>query len=112
VPLFQQSLDPAQVYWLAASFELKLGVSAAWESQRSQEALIKTLKPSKMNRLQRSLVNGRVPTVAKDSTAKVSNFLTNTLKAMDAYLQDHVDAHDHWKVGFSHIVPVTYLPRT
>lgn len=102
MPLIQQSLEPAQVYWLAACFELKLTVAAAWESLRSQEAVVETLKPSKMNRFQRSLVSGRVSAVAKDSTVKVSNFLLNALKALDMHLQEHIDSRDHWKVGFFH----------
>jgi midasin len=95
VPLLQESSNP---YWLAAIFELKLGIYAAIEAQKSQESGIKALKPSKMNRLQRSLVHGRVPAVAKDSTVRASNFLTTTVKALDAYLHDHIRAGETWQL--------------
>jgi hypothetical protein len=44
------------------------------------------LRPSQMNRLQRSMVSKRVASVAKDSTASAAAFLNETLTAFDAYL--------------------------
>jgi len=67
------------------------------EVQGSQETGLETLKPSKMNRLQRSLVRGRVPAVAKDSTVNVSTFLSNCLVVLKSYLQSNVDSSEHWK---------------
>jgi hypothetical protein len=65
----------------------------------SQQAdILKTLKPSKMNRLQRSLMSGRVPAVANDSTVHASNFLSNTIDVLRRFLSDHVEVDD-WKVS-------------
>lgn len=105
VPFLQQTSDPAQVYWLATCFEIKLGIAKALEAHRSQEAVLETIKPSGMNRLQRSLISGRVSSVSKDTTVRVSNFLANTIKAMEAYLQDHVEADDNWKVSGTPLLP-------
>jgi hypothetical protein len=99
IPLLQQTSNYTQVYWLAACFELKLDIAKALDAQQSQEAIIDTLKPSKMNRLQRSLVSSRVPAVAKDSTVRISEFLKSTLKAIAMYLQNHVQANEDWKVS-------------
>ena len=67
------------------------------EAQTSQGRGVESLKPSKMNRLQRSLVHGRVPAVAKDSTVRASHFLFNTLKTLDTYLHDHINAVETWQ---------------
>lgn len=65
----------------------------------SQQAdILKTLKPSRMNRLQRSLISARVPAVASDSTVRASNFLSNTIGALRMFLSDHVEVDD-WKVS-------------
>lgn len=102
MPLLQQNSDPDQVYWLALCFEMKLAISKAWEAQKGQEAVLETIKPSRMNRLQRSLVSGRVPTVAKDSTVRVGEFLVNTLKSLDLYLQDNVTEVENWEVSIAY----------
>ncbi|TVY40595.1 Midasin [Lachnellula occidentalis] len=95
VPLLQQSGN--QVFWLAVCFEALLEVAAAMEAQIGQETGIDALKPSKMNRLQRSLVRGRVPAVAKDSTVNISTFLAHCLAALKSYLQNNIAGGD-WKV--------------
>jgi midasin len=74
-------------------------VNAAIEAQRSQEVGLDSLKPSKMNRLQRSLVSGRVSAVAKDSTVQAAKFLTWTLDAFKQYLEQNVQVREGWKVG-------------
>lgn len=80
---------------------MKLGISKAWEAHRSQECVIETIKPSRMNRLQRSLVSGKVQAVAKDSTVRVSDFLVNTLRALDVHLQEHVAVTADWEVSIT-----------
>ena len=87
------------MFWFAVLFELKLAISAAKAIQQIQEVGLDSLKPSKMNRLQRSLVSGRVAAVAKDSTVRVSNFLTYTLKMLKIYLEENLQADKHWKVS-------------
>ena len=72
------------------------------EAQQSQEFGLDSLKPSRMNRLQRSLISGRVSAVAKDSTVRASNFLTSTLNAFKEYLEQTVQVGEHWSVGIPH----------
>lgn len=95
VPLLQQSSN--QVYWLGACFELLIEISSAMEEQNTQEVGIETLKPSKMNRLQRSLVRKRIPAVAKDSTVSVASFLDNCLASLKSYLQRSFQGNEDWK---------------
>ena len=87
------------MFWFGALFELKLAVSAAIAAQQTQELGLDRLKPSKMNRLQRSLVRGRVSAVANDSTVRVSKFLTYTLLTLKTYLEDNFQADEPWMVS-------------
>ncbi len=73
-------------------------ISAARHAEAAQQSQIDILKPSKMNRLQRSLVRKRVPAVAKDSTVNVSDFLSNTLQALELCLRSDTNAHTDWKI--------------
>ncbi|KAE9368077.1 P-loop containing nucleoside triphosphate hydrolase protein, partial [Stipitochalara longipes BDJ] len=98
VPLLLQSDDSERVFWLGSVFDLMFEISSARLSETCQQAQIETLKPSNMNRLQRSLVRERVPAVAKDSTVKISHFLGSTLQAVEWYLQSQTNAHPlNWK---------------
>jgi midasin len=98
VPLLLQSDNSDHVFWLGAVFDLMVEISAARKAEIGQQEQIETLKPSKMNRLQRSLVRGRVPAVAKDSTANISDFLKTSLRALEVYVQGHTDARSDWKI--------------
>ncbi|KAL3419302.1 denitrification regulatory protein NirQ (ATPase) [Phlyctema vagabunda] len=93
----QQSSENDQVYWLAACFEFKLDLLAAAEALQSQKVDIESLRASEMNRFQRSLVSGRVPAVAKDSTVRIANFLWNVLQHFNQYLQINCEASSSWK---------------
>ncbi|KAM0175322.1 hypothetical protein ACHAPF_005582 [Botrytis cinerea] len=97
VPLLQSTSNELQVHWIAACLEYKLQIAAALEAHQEQESVIQTLKPSQMNRLQRSMVSDRVASVAKDSTLRVSHFLMHTLQSINSYLNAHVTANDHCK---------------
>ncbi|KAF7879819.1 uncharacterized protein EAF02_007989 [Botrytis sinoallii] len=97
VPLLQSTSNESQVYWIAACLEYKLQIAAALEAHQEQESVIQTLKPSQMNRLQRSMVSDRVASVAKDSTLRVSHFLMHTLQSINSYLNIHVKANDSCK---------------
>lgn len=92
-------LDPSgdQVNWLAACFEFLIEIAAAMDLQTSQADELETLKPSKMNRFQRSLVRGRVPAVAKDSTANLAVFLSNFLMVLRSYLESNLNSNGYWK---------------
>jgi midasin len=96
VPLLQQSGN--DVYWLATCFEFLIEISVAMDVQSGQATGVETLKPSKMNRLQRSLVRGRVPAVAKDSTVNVCTFLTNCLTVLKSYVQCNAAGSSNWKI--------------
>ncbi|KAH7416678.1 hypothetical protein BKA64DRAFT_566614, partial [Cadophora sp. MPI-SDFR-AT-0126] len=98
VALSAKTSDAEYAYWLGAVFDLILEINAASKARFAQEVDLEALKPSKMNRLQRSLVKGRVSAVTKDSTVNVSAFLQNTLMALAAYLQSHTGSNDSWKV--------------
>lgn len=98
MPLLQSTSDESQVYWIAACLEYKLQIAAASEACEEQEFVIQTLKPSQMNRLQRSMVSDRVASVAKDSTVRVWNFLEHTLNSLNLYLNYNVMKNAHWKV--------------
>lgn len=100
MPLLQSTSNELQVHWIAACLEYKLQIAAALEAHQEQESVIQTLKPSQMNRLQRSMVSDRVASVAKDSTLRVSHFLMHTLQSINSYLNTHVTAIDHCKVSF------------
>lgn len=69
----------------------------AQNAQSSQAVLINTLKPSKMNRLQRSLVKDRVPAVARDSTVNISSFLTSLLAILKGYTKSNARQDAQWK---------------
>jgi midasin len=69
------------------------------KAQQSQAMGLDNMKPSKMNRLQRSLVSGRVSAVAKDSTVRISQFLSYTLGIFKTYLEQNVDVRQHWKAN-------------
>ncbi|KAM3068057.1 AAA ATPase midasin [Clarireedia jacksonii] len=97
VPLLEYSTSPAQVYWLAACLELKLQIAAALEAHKQQETAVTGLKPSQMNRLQRSIVSDRVASVATDSTVKASPFLLHTLKLLNTHLNTSINRLDNWE---------------
>lgn len=97
VPLLVLSQGSEQVYWLAAVFELLIDITTAFNAQNSQSTTIEMLKPSKMNRFQRSLVKSRVSAVTKDSTTNVASFLANVLDILKQYLQAHPEKNQNWK---------------
>ncbi|CZT51110.1 related to midasin (AAA ATPase) [Rhynchosporium secalis] len=98
VPLLAKSISPDHAFWLGAVFELIIDISTASKAHSTQENGLEALKPSKMNRLQRSLVGGRVAAVTKDSTINISEFLRDTLIALSAYLQCHTGSIETWKI--------------
>ncbi len=87
-----------QSHWLANVMELKVEVLENRDMAQKQANDLATLKPSQMNRLQRSMVRDRVPAVAKDSTASVASFLDWILTMVNAHLQEPKAAAAGWKV--------------
>jgi hypothetical protein len=99
VPLSQQALGTNLAYWLGTLLELKLQVLEGRDVNEEQAMQLSTLKPSQLNRLQRSMVRDRVPVVAKDSTVSVASFLRETLDGLNRHLQDTVDRSSDWRVN-------------
>ncbi|KAG9243517.1 hypothetical protein BJ878DRAFT_583161 [Calycina marina] len=96
VSLLQKSTDSSQVHWLAAVFDMKVEINKALEGQRSQGAVAGNLKASAMNRLQLSINSDRLPNHSNDSTVRVSNFLSSTLRALDVCLQNSLAGSNNW----------------
>ena len=67
------------------------------ECYKAQESSLELIKPSKMNRLQRSMIKDRVSSVAKDSTVNMCTFLTTTLEKVVSYLQATTGPIAPWK---------------
>lgn len=103
MPLLQSTSNETKVYWVAACLEYKLQIAAALVAHQEQGSVIQTLKPSQMNRLQRSIVSDRAASVAKDSTVRVSSFLMQTLNSINSYLNAQIMNSDHWKVSAQEI---------
>ncbi|KAF8853024.1 midasin [Acephala macrosclerotiorum] len=98
VPLISKSQNSEHIFWLGAVFESLLQIFEAVQAQNDQNARLEVLKPSKMNRLQRSLIKDRVSAMFKDSTVNVSNFLAGMITALRTCLQDIPGGVEHWKV--------------
>ncbi|PBP16626.1 ATPase [Diplocarpon rosae] len=97
VSLLSRTSNSEEALWLGAVFDLFVDLNMAFQAYTSQETVLHTMKPSKMNRLQRSLVRARVPAVTKDSTLNISTFLYTTAKALGTYLQTHMGFNTGWK---------------
>jgi hypothetical protein len=88
--------------------ELNLDLRAASEALQDQSKALETLKPSQMNRLQRSMVRGRLPALAKDSTTHVTSFLAYVIDTVRSYLEQNINKTQYWKVRQSdneHLIP-------
>jgi hypothetical protein len=79
-----------QSYWLGTLQELQLNVLAAHDALQTQSETLASLKASQMNRLQRSMVRGRVPIVEKDSTVNAATFLLHTLEIFQEYVKQNM----------------------
>ncbi|KAI0022098.1 hypothetical protein F4780DRAFT_246263 [Xylariomycetidae sp. FL0641] len=96
VPLLQGYASELP-HWVAACYELVLGVMHAWKALESQRSRANEIQVSNMNRLQRSFVADRVAAVSKDSTVGAAKFLTGVLQAMEAYIKAEVMCPGSWK---------------
>ncbi|KAE8442887.1 hypothetical protein EG329_002559 [Mollisiaceae sp. DMI_Dod_QoI] len=97
VTLVVKSQNSEKIFWLGAVFEALLATCAGTQALKSIENGLETLKPSKMNRLQRSLVKDRVSAVSKDSTVNMSGFLAGTLSCLRDYLLNNVQNFENLK---------------
>jgi midasin len=97
VSVIQQAGNGLQPYWLAACSEFLIDFDIALHAQAAEYESTGILKPTKMNRLQRSRVKDRVPVVSKDSTVNISGFLEFLLATLQVYIQSHFQEAENWK---------------
>jgi hypothetical protein len=88
MPLLNHVEGGDQIYWLGNMLDFFLEILSAHDAKQSQATALEALKPSQMNRLQRSICRDRIPSVTKDSTVGVAMFLGDTLDVLQLYLRD------------------------
>ncbi|KAG9231754.1 hypothetical protein BJ875DRAFT_363892, partial [Amylocarpus encephaloides] len=98
ISMLKHSNNDSQACWLGACFDLSSSFTIALHALRDQDEAVKTVKPRMMNRLQRSLVQDRVPAVAKDSTVNIVTFLTSLWTELRTYVQAEIKNFLNWKV--------------
>lgn len=98
MPLLNESGGAGRTIWLGALLDLHLDILSAYDVNRAQATALVTLKPSQMNRLQRSMCRDRLPSVAKDSTAGVSMFLIDILGTLQVHLWDNLSESGNFMV--------------
>lgn len=79
-------------------FEFKLEICTAKSVQNYQRKSLKDLKPSLMNKFQRSLNKKKLSISTKDTTANVAEFLETTLKLLTDFLQGQLFITERWTV--------------
>ncbi|KAF6844959.1 denitrification regulatory protein nirq [Colletotrichum musicola] len=84
-------------FWLSVCYEFLLEIQRCQAAITSQVNKAKAAKLASLNRLQRSLVSDRIAAVAKDSTVKVSKFLSKMLQAMKAFIQANLKTAQGWQ---------------
>ncbi|WYZ40395.1 hypothetical protein EsH8_IV_000736 [Colletotrichum jinshuiense] len=84
-------------FWLSVCYEFLLEIQRCQAAISAQATKAKAAKLASLNRLQRSIVSDRIAAVAKDSTVKVSRFLSKSLQAMRAFIQANLNTAQGWK---------------
>ncbi|KAK1598724.1 ATPase [Colletotrichum navitas] len=84
-------------FWLSASYEFLLETQRCQAAITTQANKAKATKLASLNRLQRSIVSDRVAPVAKDSTVRVSKFLSRTLQVIRTFIQGNLTTCQGWK---------------
>jgi midasin len=90
VPLLDKSGELGRTLWLGTIMDFHLDILFAHDAKQAQATALATLRPSQMNRLQRSMCRDRLPSVAKDSTIGVAMFLEDILDTVQAYLHENI----------------------
>ena len=88
--MLSESGGAGRIIWLGGLMDLHLEILSAYDAIEAQATALATLKPSRMNRLQRSMCQDRLPSVAKDSTAGVFMLLVDILDNIQAHLRDNL----------------------
>ncbi|OAA69441.1 ATPase, AAA-5 [Cordyceps fumosorosea ARSEF 2679] len=74
------------VEWAAIIYDASVEIFGIRKTIEHHASLARTSKLAALNRLQRSLVSGRVAVVSKDSTVRLAAFMEAVLTAIHAYL--------------------------
>ncbi|TEA19278.1 Midasin [Colletotrichum sidae] len=84
-------------FWLSVCYGFSMEIQRCQAAIAVQANKAKATKLASLNRLQRSLVSDRIAAVAKDSTVKVSKFLSKSLQAVKAHIQANLNTAQSWK---------------
>ncbi|KAK1640371.1 ATPase [Colletotrichum phormii] len=84
-------------FWLSVCYEFLLEVQRCQSAISAQATKAKAVKLAALNRLQRSIVSDRIAAVAKDSTVRVSKFLSRTLQVIKTFIQSNLGTAQGWK---------------
>ncbi|KAL0931659.1 denitrification regulatory protein nirq [Colletotrichum truncatum] len=84
-------------FWLSVCYDFMLEIQRCQAVISSQVNKARAAKLASLNRLQRSIVSDRIAAVAKDSTVKVSKFLSKTLQAIRAFIQANLKSAHGWE---------------
>ncbi|EXF79716.1 ATPase [Colletotrichum fioriniae PJ7] len=84
-------------FWLSVCYEFLLEVQRCQSAISAQATKAKAVKLASLNRLQRSIVSDRIAAVAKDSTVRVSKFLSRTLQVIKTFIQANLATAQGWK---------------
>ncbi|KAK3082381.1 hypothetical protein LTS18_004293 [Coniosporium uncinatum] len=82
----------AQSHWWAALHETAVELCKMEAALSNATSIAGPV--SSMNRLQRSLSAGRIPSLAKDSTAKVAQFLNQCIKSIKSWIVERIASRD------------------
>ncbi|WQF75904.1 Putative von Willebrand factor, type A, AAA+ ATPase domain, midasin, midasin, AAA lid domain 7 [Colletotrichum destructivum] len=96
VRVLHQSKDELP-FWLSVSYGFLLEIQRCQVAIATQATRAKATKLASLNRLQRSIVSDRVASVAKDSTVRVSKFLSRTLQIIRTFIQANLTTSHGWQ---------------
>ncbi|KAG5948870.1 hypothetical protein E4U53_006121 [Claviceps sorghi] len=80
--------------WMGVRYEICQRVRRIRLAIQQYHGQAQAAKLGSLSRLQRSLISDRVAAVSKDSTVKLSTFLSSTMASMEIYLQQDLDSSD------------------
>jgi midasin len=96
------SVDLAR--WNAARYETYRHLYQIQSIIDAQQAQARSAKLVSLNRLQRSLISDRVAAVSKDSTVKLSVFVSSVLNALIEFFGLELLSQDTWEVCNAEVV--------
>ncbi|KAK2592480.1 AAA ATPase midasin [Conoideocrella luteorostrata] len=75
----------AMAFWMGARYETARRLHHIRQTTQQHHVQAQSAKLASLNRLQRSLISERVAAVSKDSTVKLSSFLSSMVAAIETY---------------------------